>query len=228
MSKTRVLVVAAHPDDETLGCAGTIAGHVAAGEEVFITFLTDGVGARLDQMAHPDANSRQKMAHKAADLLGAHIYRFHDYPDNALDSVPRLELAQAVERVLAETKPQIVYTHFAGDLNVDHRRACEATLIACRPLPGRKITAILGYEVLSSTEWSPPGYGGPFAPQAFFDISDHMEKKRRALRAYGSEIPDAPHPRSVETIGALAQLRGAAAGLDLAEAFEVYRQIRFL
>jgi N-acetylglucosamine malate deacetylase 1 len=222
MARSRVIVIAAHPDDETLGVGGTIARHAANGDEVHIIFLTDGIGARGANKAA--ARRRATAARTASEILGGRPPRFLGFSDNRLDAVPLLDVAQAIEKIIAEVQPDTIYTHHAGDLNVDHEICQRAVLIACRPLPGSTVRRIFAFEVVSSTEWSAPE-SRAFSPIRFVDISRTIATKRRALEAYAEEMRPFPHPRSLEGIDALARHRGASAGLAAAEAFGILREI---
>lgn len=224
-----VLVIAAHPDDEALGCGGVIARHADAGDRVHVVFLADGVTGRQDA---PDLDAladalrrREDGAAAAARILGAEPPVFHRLPDNRLDGVPLIDLAKLVEREVARVEPDIVYTHHGGDLNIDHRLTHQAVLTACRPLPGSPVRAIYAFEVPSSTEWGGAMTGGGFAPTRFVDIAGQLQRKLEALACYGDEMRPFPHPRSREAVEALVRLRGAASGLDAAEAFMVVREI---
>lgn len=220
---TGVLAMVAHPDDEVLGAGGTLARHAAAGEPVHIAFLTDGVGARGDDKAAGER--RAAAARRAAAILGAREPVFLGFPDNRLDRVDLLDIIQAIEAVVRRVEPAIVYTHHAGDLNIDHVICQRAVLTACRPLPAFKVRRIYAMEVASSTEWAPPGPGNAFVPSRFVDIAATMAVKQRALEVYVEEMRSFPHPRSAEAIAALATWRGANAGLAVAEAFVVLREI---
>lgn len=219
MSET-VLVVAAHPDDEVLGCGGIMARHAAAGDRVAVIFLTDGVGARGDS----GGELRQASACTAAKLIGAEPPTFHAFPDNRMDGVDLLDIVQAIEAQISRLAPSIVYTHHAGDLNIDHRRAHEAVLTACRPQPGTSVHSIFAFEVPSATDYAGPDPARAFTPQRFVDISGSWAVKRAALEAYGSEIRAAPHSRSLDGVEALARWRGASVGLPMAEALMVVRE----
>jgi N-acetylglucosamine malate deacetylase 1 len=222
-SDSRILAVVAHPDDEVLGAGGTLARHSANGDEVHIVFLTDGVGARGDNKLA--AEQRAKAARLAASRLSANEPHFLDFPDNRLDQVDLLDVTQKIEGVIREIAPTTIYTHHAGDLNIDHALCCRAVLTACRPLPGSTVRRIYAMEVASSTEWALPGAGQTFVPTRFVDISSYLETKRRALEAYAAEMRDFPHARSFESIAALATWRGASVGLRAAEAFVVIREV---
>ena len=227
-----VLVVAAHPDDEALGCGGTIARHVECGDIVHIVFVAEGGNAaRMNALNEFDKEidqpNIQHAATEAAGTLGAEPPIFLGFPDNRLDGVDLLDIVQSVEAICKDIKPSIVYTHHRGDLNIDHRRTHEAVLTACRPLPDVRIAAIYGFEVLSSTEWSLRGDSGQFAPNKFVDITSQLNKKIRCLECYNSEMRPFPHPRSREAVQALATVRGTTAGLVAAEAFSVIREVNY-
>ena len=217
-----VLIVAAHPDDEVLGCGGTIARHVMKGDSVSCTFLADGATSR-DNM--DDATERERQARCAANKLGTKEPTFFGFPDNRMDAVPLLDVVKGVEKIVAEKKPEIIYTHHAGDLNVDHRIVHQAVLTACRPQPGHPVRTIYGFEVPSSTEWVPPSTLSAFAPAHFVDTSVHLEQKWEALECYADEMRSWPHARSFEAVEALARVRGASVGVTAAEAFMVIREI---
>lgn len=224
-----VLVIAAHPDDEVLGCGGAMARHADDGDRVHVVFLADGVSARQDT---PDLDAladvlqrRENAAVAAARVLGAEAPVFHRLPDNRLDSVPLIELAKRIECDIERLEPDIIYTHHGGDLNIDHRLTHQAVLTACRPLPGARVKSIYAFEVPSSTEWGGAATGGEFTPNRFVDIVDQLQRKRDALACYGDETPSFPHPRSSEAIEALVRWRGAASGLAAAEAFAVVLEI---
>ena len=220
---TNVLVVAAHPDDEVIGCGGTLARHSAQGDRVDIIFLADGESSRT---ATPDMiEKRQLMAGKAAQILGCQNPIFLGLPDNRLDTLPFLQLVQALENAAMPLLPEIVYTHHGGDLNLDHRLACQATLTAFRPQPGCSVQAIYAFEIASSTEWNHPSVSTPFIPNRFHDITAWMQLKTQALACYGNEMRAPPHSRSLEGIQYRDFWRGHTVGCQAAEAFDVLREI---
>lgn len=224
--KPRVLVVAAHPDDEALGCGGTMARHAADGDDVHVVFLTDGVAARGSDLPESDnAQVRHSAAEQATRILGASGLTHFDFPDNRLDCVALLDVAQAIEGLAREFQPTVVYTHHAGDLNVDHRICHQAVLTAFRAFPGQTVRRIFGFEVCSSTEWAFGSFHPAFVPNRYVDISSTLEKKMASLDAYSMEMRPFPHVRSPEAVRALATWRGACAGLNAAEAFSVIREI---
>jgi LmbE family N-acetylglucosaminyl deacetylase len=224
-----VLVVAAHPDDEALGCGGTLARWAAAGARVHVAFLADGVNSRRDSDRDPSLDAalqaRRAAAEAACAVLGAASVQFGTHPDNRMDTVPLLDVVKDVEALVARHRPDTLLTHHAGDLNVDHRRVHEAVLTACRPQRGHPVRTLLMFEVPSSTEWQLPGSAPVFAPNWFVDIGPTLPAKLDALRAYAAELREAPHPRSLAGIQALAAWRGATVGCDAAEAFMLGRQL---
>lgn len=222
-----ILVLAAHPDDEVLGCGGTLAKLADEGARVHVAFMADGVLARAGaaESRTDDIHSRRGAAQKACEVLGVASVSFGDYPDNRLDSVPLLDVTKAVEALVLQHHPQTVFTHHAGDVNIDHRRLHEAVVAACRPQPGHPVRTLLCFEVPSSTEWQLPGTAPAFAPNWFVDISPTLDRKLRALDAYATELREWPHPRSTRGVAHLAHWRGATVGVDAAEAFMLGRQL---
>lgn len=223
MSKT-VLVVAAHTDDEALGCGGTIARHVAEGDIVYAVFLADGVTSRPGATTE-ELEQRNAAAEKAHKILGITKAYMLGFPDNRMDSVPLLDIVQSLESVLKKIEPQIVYTHHHGDLNIDHRITHQAVLTACRPAPDASVKEIYAFEVLSATEWNTPGVA-PFIPNVFVDISNYSVQKSEALRAYKMEMRDTPHSRSLENSARQSVYRGNTVGLLGAESFHLIRLLR--
>ena len=218
-----VLVVAAHADDEALGCGGTIARHVAEGDTVHVIFMADGVGSRRGNLSL-DALPRNAARDRACTILGIASQHSFAWPDNAMDSIPLLEIVRPLEARVATLRPRTVYTHHGGDLNIDHRITAQAVLTACRPVPGTGVERILAFEVPSSTEWSGPD-ATPFVPNVWIDIGPWWPTKLAALQAYADEMRPAPHSRSLAGVEALATWRGHSVGLDKAEAFALLREI---
>lgn len=221
------LVVAAHQDDEMLGCGGTLARLRIAGAKVTILLLGEGPTSRVTDETFLEPVRREAFDSSIAAAAVLDIRDVHcvGLPDNQFDTVPLLHIVQHIETIAARVQPDLVLTHFAGDLNLDHQLTCRAVVTAFRPLPGCKPVQILGFEVLSSTEYAPPGMGASFHPTAYVDITAFLEAKHRALAAYASEMLPWPHPRSREAVEHLARLRGSQCGLEAAEAFVLYRGI---
>lgn len=224
----RTLIIAAHPDDEVLGCGGAILKLTRAGAEVHLAFLADGIGARNPDPGQQQAElaQRRAAAQAAARILGVASLSFDDLPDNRLDSIPLLDITQKVEALIDQHRPTTLFTHHAGDLNVDHRRTHQAVITACRPQRGHPVRTLLCFEQPSSTEWQPPGSGLAFTPHWFVDISTTLAGKLAALEAYAAELRDWPHPRSRQGIEHLARWRGASVGCDAAEAFMLARHLQ--
>lgn len=229
MANQRVLVVAAHPDDEILGLGGTVARHGDEGDLVRTLILAEGATSRD---AVRDAEGRSDELHqlvvaaqRAAEALGVEAPQMLGLPDNRMDSLTLLDVVKPIEQLVRSFQPQIVYTHHGGDLNVDHQVAHQAVLTACRPLPGSSVEAIYTFETVSSTEWASESTGDTFRPTRFVGITDQLERKLAALEAYSSEMAAFPHARSMESVRALAALRGASVGVDAAEAFMVVREV---
>ena len=220
-----ILVVAAHPDDEVLGCGATIAQAIRGGAKVDIVFMADGESSR--KTGGPEAvEARKTMARKASSCLGANPPIFLGFPDNQMDSVDFLNIVQKLEAVIEKAAPDVIYTHHHGDLNIDHTLTYKAVMTACRPTPESTIKAIYGFEILSSTDWT----GIPealFQPNCFRVLStEDMQAKLRALKCYSAEIRAFPHARSERTTITLAELRGSQSGRTCVEAFRIIRLLQ--
>ncbi len=220
----RILVVAAHPDDETLGAGGTIARYAEHGDEVWVCILSEGVSAR-----HDHVNQQKECALKACEVLGVKRVVFCDLPDQRLDSLPLLDIIRPVAACVEELRPEVVYTHFKEDVNQDHRLAFQATMVAVRPFGNNSVNRVLCFESPSSTEWAAPLAGIVFAANVFVDISDTLITKLEAMRSYAmthvSEVPPYPHPRSYEALETYAKRHGISVGLRAAEPFMLVREI---
>lgn len=224
-----VLVIAAHPDDEILGCGGTMTRLAREGYEVRIAILAEGMSSRY---AHREDADQQQLQHlharaqQAADKVGAKELVLCKLPDNRLDTVPLLEVVKTVEDLVARFRPEIIYTHHPGDLNVDHGVVHRAVLTATRPMTGQCVRDVYAFEVPSSTEWAFQRLGPSFRPNVFMDIADSIETKIAALGCYDTETRKFPHPRSAEALRAIATRWGSVVGLQAVEAFELIRSVR--
>jgi LmbE family N-acetylglucosaminyl deacetylase len=224
-----VLVVAAHPDDEILGCGGTMTRLAREGHDVRIAILAEGMSSRYPQREQADAQRMKNLhahAQQAADKIGAKELILCKLPDNRLDTVPLLEVVKTVEDLVARLNPEIIYTHHPGDLNVDHGVVHRAVLTATRPMSGQCVREVYAFEVPSSTEWAFQRLEPSFRPNVFVDITDSLETKIAALACYDTETRAFPHPRSAEALRAIATRWGSVAGLQAAEAFELIRSVR--
>lgn len=225
----KVLIIAAHPDDEVLGCGGTIAKHAQHGDEVYSLILGEGITSRHSQRGRAITEELEHLklaAEQAAKILGIKKVFFKDFPDNRFDTIPLLEIVKAIEEVKGEVKPDIIYTHHQGDLNIDHQITFKAALTACRPLKGESVKEIYSFEIPSSTEWNSPDAGTYFIPNVFVDITETFDKKIEALRAYKGESRDYPHPRSPRAVELIARRWGVSVGRELVEAFRLVRWIK--
>jgi LmbE family N-acetylglucosaminyl deacetylase len=218
-----VLVVASHPDDEILGCGGTIAKHINQGDKVHLVFMTDGVKSRLN-FSSEDLKKRMDAAKAVQSFLGVSSSFYLDFKDNRMDSHSLLDIVQKLEEIITKLKPKIIYTHHYNDLNIDHQITHNAVMTSCRPMPDFSVREIYGFEILSSTEWSTTQKSF-FKPNYFVDITNYMNKKLQAANLYKEEMHKTPHSRSIKHIEVLAQHRGYNIGVEMAEAFEVYRII---
>ena len=224
MIPKNILIIVAHPDDETISMAGTIRKHVINGDSVRIISMTDGVSARLTSK-NKDALNRRKSAESAAKILGFSWEAIHNFKDNAMDSHPLLEVIQCIEKTKKKLQPDLVYTHSGADLNIDHRIVSNAVLTAFRPEPNEKCKEIRLFEVPSATDYSHPSLTKSFFPNLFVSIEKNWGDKEDALNAYSDEMRLFPHTRSIEGIKHLAQSRGNQVGYSYAEAFEVIRKL---
>ena len=169
---------------------------------------------------------RRREVLRVNKILGIKKTYFLDFPTVKLDTIPQKELADSISRVVNEMKPEVVYIPHKEDVNKDHQLVFEAAMVATRPKPASGIRKVICYEVLSETEWAAPFVDSAFAPNVFVNISEMLETKLKAMSEYKSELKEFPHPRSLEAISALAKMRGAAVGVEAAEAFMLVREIQ--
>jgi LmbE family N-acetylglucosaminyl deacetylase len=217
MAKT-VLVIVAHPDDEIMGGGGTLRRHVLEGDSVHALIVCEGESMRYQGREVGLA----EQARRAADFMGFSGLDLLGFRDQHLDGLNLTDLIRPLEEILRKWEPEVVYTHFLGDLNRDHRMVAEATLVACRPLT-RFVGQLLGIETPSSTEW---GWPYTFSPNHFVDISLTLEDKLQAMGCYPSEVGDGPHPRALESLRHRAHFWGSWVMMEAAEPFVLYRQVR--
>lgn len=222
----KILVVAAHPDDELLGLGGTIRRLADAGKETHAVILAEGITSRVETRDEADLNELKELredAQKAAEVVGYSSIEFNDFPDNRMDEVDLLDIIKVVSKYIEKYDPDTIFTHHHGDLNIDHRRTCEAVLTACRPIGQYRVKRIYAFETPSSTEWNYI-YSEPFTPNVYFDVTRTLEAKVEGMACYRSESTSYPHPRSEEALRMLSKLRGTNVGFDMAEAFMLLRE----
>ncbi len=225
----KVLVIAAHPDDEILGCGGTILKRVAKGDKVYSLCLGEGISSRYlkrELVKKEKLTSLHDCYIKAAKLMGFKKSWLNKFPDNRFDSVDLLDIIKVIEKVKKEIKPQIIYTHFENDLNIDHRITFQAVITACRPVSEESVKEIYSFETPSSTEWTSSHSGeNHFRPNVFVDIKGTIDKKINIMKVYKSEIKKYPHPRSLKALRIVAQRWGIVCGLKYAEGFILVRKV---
>jgi len=226
-----ILVIAAHPDDETLGCGGTIKRFTEEGDRIYIYWLGDGLAAR-GEVDQEEALALKQAQGNVCRLLGAIPLLESEQlqtdnlplPDNKFDSVPLLDIVKRVELAIEFIQPEIIFTHSPKDLNIDHRIVAQATITATRP-GTCVVEEIYQYEVPSSTEWAFGAFGN-FRPNHYIDVSNTINIKLSAMAFYDTEVRENPHPRSLDHLEALARIRGGECGNYYAEAFETLRILR--
>jgi LmbE family N-acetylglucosaminyl deacetylase len=222
----RILVVAAHPDDEVLGCGAAIARLALEGDEVHVAIMGEGATSRDSGADSGRLAALHRNAQAAAVKLGARDLVLYKLPDNRLDTVPLLDVIKLVEILVKRLEPEIIYTHHPGDLNVDHGVVNRAVLTATRPSLGQCVREIYAFEVPSSTEWAFQQLKPSFQPNVFVDVANTLEIKIAAMACYESETRQFPHPRSPESLRANAARWGSVAGCRAAEAFELVRSVK--
>lgn len=224
-----VLVVAAHPDDELLGCGGTAARLAREGHSIYMAILGEGISSRHSRREEADTSALKKLkdcSQRVADLLGAKELSLHGLPDNRFDTLPLLDVVKIVEELIERRRPTAIYTHHGGDLNVDHQIVSRAVLAATRPVENHPVRELYMFEIASSTEWAFQQLCPVFRPNVFVDIEDTLSVKLDGMRLYESEARKFPHPRSSEALTAIAQRWGSVVGRKAVEAFEAVRLIR--
>ena len=221
MKNKRILVIAAHPDDEILGCGGTIS-KLKNENFIEVLFMTNGVSARGN-------NKKQILKRRKACLnlfkhLSLPIPKNFNFPDNAMDKIPLLKIVKKIEQKIKDYRPDTIITHYSHCLNIDHKITYEAVITACRPLIGSSVKKILSFEIPSSTDWA-LYKGKNFQPNYFIDISEHLKNKINLIKFYKEELRSYPHSRSIPSIKALASVRGVSCGVKYAEGFYLNRFI---
>lgn len=218
----RVLVIAAHPDDEVLGCGATLARLKTEGAELFVAIVSEGWSVQYP--GQPEMlEKKQQAAQNAINALGGGKVFFGNLPNLRLDTIPVITVNSFLEQIVQEVKPNIVFTHQAHDLNHDHRIVHQASLVACRPWSEHVISAIFSYPILGVSNF---GNTRPeFSPNVFFECEKFYPSKIAALEAYSMEIRPFPHPRSPEAIEAQGRIYGSLCDSTWAEAFTLIRQV---
>jgi len=235
----KVLIIAAHPDDEVLGMGGTIKKLTKSGNEVKILFMATGITSRRSinyknsesyevnkNIINTMKNQIKKLhedTKRASKIMGVKDIEFEKFPDNEMDTISNLQITKRIEKTINNFKPDTVFTHTEYDINVDHRKLYEATITATRPGQKSSVKDVISFEVPSSTEWYFPSR---FSPNIFVDISKELSFKLKALKEYKTEIKKFPHPRSVESLEIISKRWGTVSGFHAAEAFYLVRQLK--
>lgn len=220
----KILIIAAHPDDEIIGCSASVARLINKDYEAFTLILGEGITSRTEEEKETKEKLKElkRNAIQANKIIGVKEVFFEDLPDNKFDEIPLLTIIKSIERIKKKVKPSLVFTHFKNDLNIDHRRTFEAAITAFRPIENEKCKKIYSFPILSSTEWN---YPISFSPDTFVNIKETIKFKLDALKLYKSEIREFPHPRSIKGVKISARYWGISVGLEYVEPFKTVRII---
>lgn len=222
-----ILIIAAHPDDEVYGMGGTMSKLAAQGHEVHVLVITDGSTAqyRNEKDVQKIVMRKQEEAQKANSILGVKNVHFGKLPDMKLDQIPHIKLNQVIEDAIRKIEPCEVYTHFYGDVNLDHQMVYKSTLVATRPIAGQCVKRLYAYRVPSSTEWLPQMMNTNFMINTYSDISEYVQAKDKAILTYATELREYPHPRSLESVRQYDLTLGLTCGLKASEGFMLLRSL---
>lgn len=226
---SKILVIAAHPDDEILGVGATIAKRVKNGDEAYALIMAEGFTSRKGKEEEKDyeiIRNLHKKTIESVKIIGYKDVFFANLLDNRMDSYNLLDIIKIIENYISDIQPDVIYTHHVGDLNVDHELTSRAVITATRPCANYKVNEIYAFQIPSSTEWKFNCDAEKFNPNLFEDVEDYMEIKCNAMKKYDTELCEFPHPRSIKMLNIIAQYWGSAVGLNMVEAFEVIRSVR--
>ena len=222
MATKKILVVAPHPDDETLGVGGTIAKLASEGNEVHVLIISGHLPPLYNREEYEITVNE---ARQALDILGVFNSKFLEIPTTMISDVPLHELNKSILEVVSDVKPHMVFCPFP-DRHIDHRLVFDSLMVATRPIGvGKKIEIVAAYETLSETHWNVPHIEPNFIPNWIIDITENIEKKLKALSCYKTQISGFPHPRSIEAVESLAKFRGTQAGFSFGEGMHIIRKI---
>lgn len=225
------MIVVAHPDDELLGLGATMNRLIQEQQvQAHVVILGEGITSRTDkrdvELVKKDLEIHKKNIARAQASIGYQSVSVYDFPDNRFDSVDLLDIIKVIEKEKSQFQPDIIFTHHAGDLNVDHRYAFQAVITACRPLQGEIVRTIICFETPSGTEWRASNDPYCFIPNMFISVKEkNIEAKIHGMESYEFEKRAYPHPRSPEALKIIAQKHGISIGSDFAEAFYIVRHL---
>ena len=223
----KILIVVAHPDDEVLGCFGTVARLIQEGYEAYTLILGEGKTSRDEKRVTSNKINELEILNEeikcANNIIGIKKVFVESFPDNRFDSVDLLDIVKVITKIKDIVKPDIIFTHFENDLNIDHQITYQAVITATRPMENESVKEIYSFEVLSSTEWN---YPLSFSPNTYFDITNTIDLKIQAMEEYNSELCQYPHPRSLEGIELHSKHLGMQVGKKYIEAFKLIRSIK--
>ena len=227
----KILLVVAHPDDELLGVGATMHKLIEANKCIVeVVILGEGITSRSEER-EPEKWKSELEVHRsninnAAKFIGYKDVKVYDFADNRFDSIDLLDIVKVIEKEKQRFKPEIIFTHHGGELNIDHQRTFEAVITATRPMENELVTSIITFETPSGTEWRASTDPKHFIPNVFVEVSkDNVEAKVSAMECYEFEKRKYPHPRSPEALRIFAQQRGIMVGCEYAEAFNLVRGI---
>lgn len=228
----KVMIVAAHPDDELLGLGASMHKLIKEdGVTTHVVILGEGITSRSDMRNVDDWKEELEKHHQnmysAAKIIGYHSVKSYNFSDNRFDSHALLDIVKVIEHEKENFQPDIIFTHHSGDLNIDHQITFQAVMTATRPMQGECVKAVITFETPSATEWQASSDLRHFSPNLFIEVSeDDLQAKVDAMAAYQYEVREFPHPRSFGALRIMAQYRGYIVGKPLAEAFQIIRLIK--
>ena len=218
----RILAIAPHPDDEILGCGGTLARHVRNGDQVYVVIVTRGTPKLYKDQQIENVRNEARAAHR---IIGVKETVFLDFHAPELDVTSQADISRALSKYIQQFKIDCLYLPHRGDIHHDHTAVFNGGLVAARPVGDYTVQQIYAYETLSETEWAPPFGDDAFIPTHFVDVTASLSTKMEALNCFKSQVREFPNPRSLEGVEALAKFRGATVGVSRAEAFMTVRTI---